>query len=239
MTWTRGPFGSVRDPFYSNVLLLLIPNGSVTAEQSPTHNTLTNDGMGISSTHPYNGLNTYFGASGNIRLLGDDSIYYPLDANEWCLEMWVKPVTEVFGTTETRLQYLSSLKTEFDEANDRFLFNVQLSSSSYSASSSNGSVTTGNWYHLCLIRDNSPGGNSCAIRMSINGALVTSTATFNIADTVDDLNTADSVLGGPFASISAWAGLRMTKGTRRYTSGQNGYPSGYPFTPDPPYWPAA
>jgi hypothetical protein len=219
------------------VLLLLVPNNTIGYEASQYHHTLIDDGMGISATHPYGSLNTYFADGGNARLGGDDSIYYPLDANEWCLEMWVKPVTEVFGTTETRLQYLSSLRTEFDEANDRFLFNVQLSSSSYSAGSSNGSVITGNWYHLCLIRDNSPGGNNCVIQMSIDGALVASTATFNIANTVDDLNTFDSVLGGPFASLSAWAGLRMTNGTRRYTSGQFGYGSGYPFTPDPPYWP--
>jgi hypothetical protein len=211
------------DPLYADTVLLLTAQAG-NIDSSPLANTLTATGTPIiNSTIPRNGAPTYL-QDGTWRWApGYTWIDAQLGTAEFCWEMWMYITQYSSGGLQTAHGF-GGFQLDIGSTGD-----VLMTCGTINGSSRGGSIGTialNGWNHFMLQRDNSAGGSSCRIRLALNGTQTDTSGTFSTAHAYAASST-DRVMGYHVSGSAprfACAGMRLTKGSRRYLS--------LPFTPD-------
>ncbi len=211
------------DPFLSsNVLLLTAQSGNV--DSSPIARTLTPFGTPIiNSTIPLNTKPTYF-QDGTWRY-DIDGTYLPgqLGSGEWCWEMWMY-FTQYSVGAFVEVHNVGGLSFSIQPTTG--LLNIGaglIGGNNYNGNL--GNIPLNEWHHIALIRDNR-GGSNDVLHGTLDGVQIG--IDMIMAKGPSFTGTGIGRVMGYHASASAakfvCAGMRLTKGTRRYLS--------IPFTAD-------
>jgi len=215
------------DPNYSNVSLLLNgngTNGSTTFTDSSSNNhTITANGNAQISTaqSKFGGASMYFDGSGDYLTIADDTSFH-VGSGDFTIEFWIYRSTAVdMNIINKRTSSAASVQWLYFQINASGVLRLWATSdnSNWDIANSfnfgNTALSTGQWYHIALVR------NVQEFATYVNGTKSSNTFTSSASITTGGTNTVQ--IGGDPAFNGGYVNgyiddFRITKGVARYTS---------------------
>lgn len=217
---------------------LLLNGAGLTVDSSSFARALSVTGtVTLDNTKPYLGADTYNkpqgGGVSNNRLVLDDGDAWVASlcgAGEWCLETRFNPTAA--GSGEDRILSLGCITMSWASTGVLSFNASNIGGTSYSVASSSGAVPLDTWASCMLIRDNTTDATNGFLRLALDGVVVASSSSFSKAATLSGTGFAWPIGYNSIGPGGAFAGLRLTAGTRRYLTNAEGAALNT-FTPDP------
>lgn len=207
------------DAHFSDVLLLLNGQTTITTDASSYNRTLLTSGTPtLDINTPLFGYPTYkidYNVSEYVGISNDAFVASAFSNNEWCIEIWVRP-------TQTGVQYnfsyIGKIILMWTNTNNFRASCTDIGNSSITISSTSNSYTPNTWYHMAFVRDNT-GPVFSELKLYINGILVGSWGGISKLAIIGTGSVFGRLIGyNSNGTAGNFSNLRITTNTARYYS---------------------
>jgi hypothetical protein len=207
------------DAHFSDVLLLLNGQTTITTDASSHNRTLLTSGTPtLDISTPLFGYPTYkidYNVTEYVGISSDAFVASAFTNNEWCIEIWVRP-------TQTGAQYNFSYISQIilgwlGTGNFRATC-TNIGGTSTTITTSSNLYTANTWYHIAYVRDNTDSVFSY-LKLYVNGIHVATSTGQNKSAVIGTGATFGRLIGyNNNGAAGNFTNLRITNNTARYYS---------------------
>ena len=207
------------DAHFSDVLLLLNGQTTITTDASSYNRTLLTSGTPtLDISTPLFGYPTYkidYNVSEYVGISNDAFVASAFSNNEWCIEIWVRP-------TQTGVQYtfsyISKIILGWVGTNNFIVSCTDIGNSSITIVTSSNLYTPNTWYHIAYVRDNTDSVFSY-LKLYVNGIHVGTSSGQSKLAVIGTGAVFGRLIGyNENGTAGNFTNLRITNNTARYYS---------------------